>query len=62
MKKQEIIKDIKDLKEMLEMNVDDWARIYGEKFGHEIAIEDVYPYRTGVAISELSFILEKLQM
>ena len=33
MKKEEILKEIKELKEMLEMDVEEWAKIYGEKFG-----------------------------
>ena len=56
MNKKEILKKIKELPEM---NSEEWARVYGEKFGHPIKSEDVYPYRTGVAISELNFILER---
>lgn len=59
MKKEEILKEIKELKEMLEMDVEEWAKIYGEKFSHKIEEKDVYPYRTGVAISTLNYILEK---
>lgn len=59
MKKKEILKEIKELKEMLEMEVEEWAKVYGEKFGHPIKSEDVYPYRTGVAISNLNNILER---
>lgn len=58
MKKKEILKEIKELKEMLEMKTEDWARVYGEKFGHPIKSENVYPYRTGVAVSILKNILE----
>ena len=59
MKKKEMIKEIKKLKEMLEMNPEEWAKVYGEKFGNPIKSEDVYPYRTGVAISDLNNILER---
>jgi len=59
MNKKEILKEIKELKEMLEMNSKEWAKVYGEKFGCLIKSEDVYPYKTGVAISELEFILER---
>lgn len=59
MKKKEMLKEIKKLKEILEMNPEEWAKVYGEKFGHPIKSEDVYPYRTGVAISVLNNILER---
>lgn len=59
MKKEEILKAIKELKEMLEMDAEEWAKIYGKKFGDKINGRDVYPYRTGVAISELNYILEQ---
>ena len=59
MKKKEMLKEIKKLKEILEMNPEEWAKVYGEKFGHPIKSKDVYPYRTGVAISVLNHILER---
>ena len=60
MKKEEILWEIKRLKEMLEMNPKEWMKFSKEKLGYKIIDEScVYAHRTGVAIATLDNILKR---